>query len=123
REAAVRPVGRVGRARVCAFAGAAAGAQALCRHLQIEPGKISSDGAFTVEHAPCLGLCDRAPALLINEAAVGYVDPADAAAIYGMRGRQTASFVGGDICILTTNCASGHPTSLTHYQARPRYAQ
>src|SRR5262249_56047561 len=113
---------RVCSAPVCALAGADAVAQALCRHLQIEPGEISSDDAFTVEHAPCLGLCDRAPALLINEAAVGYVDPADAAAICAMRGRQTVSFVGGDIRILTSNCGSGHPTSLTDYRARGGYA-
>src|SRR5215475_6445993 len=118
RQPAGRTMVRVCSAPVCALAGADAVAQALCRHFQIKPGAISSDGAFTVEHAPCLGLCDRAPALLINEAAVGYVDPADAAAICAMRERQTVSFVGGDICILTSNCGSGHPTSLTDYQAR-----
>src|SRR5262247_4328720 len=91
RQPAGRTMVRVCSAPVCALAGADAVAQALCRHLQIQPGEISSDGAFTVEHAPCLGLCDRAPALLINEAAVGYVDPADAAAICAMRVRQTVS--------------------------------
>ena len=43
-------------------------AHALCRHLEIEPGEVSSNGEFTVEHAPCLGLCDHAPAVLVGEA-------------------------------------------------------
>src|SRR5262249_60129744 len=65
---------------------------------------------------------ERRPPALQHDPAVGYVDPADAAAICAMRGRQTVSFVGGDIRILTSNCGSGHPTSLTDYQARGGYA-
>jgi len=122
RQPAGRTMVRVCSAPVCALAGADGVAQALCRHLQIEPGEVSSDGAFTVEHAPCLGLCDRAPALLVNETAIGHTDPADAAAICGMRARQAVSFVGGDIRLLTSNCGQGHPTSLADYQARGGYA-
>src|SRR5712692_4934262 len=54
RQPAGRTVVRVCSAPVCALAGADAVAQALCRYLQIEPGEVSSDGAFTVEHTPCL---------------------------------------------------------------------
>jgi NADH-quinone oxidoreductase subunit F len=122
RQPAGRIVVRVCSAPVCALAGADGVAQALCRYLQIDPGKVSSDGAVSVEHAPCLGLCDRAPALLVNETAVGHADPADAAAICAMRGRQAVSFVGGDIRILTSNCGQDHPTSLADYQARGGYA-
>jgi NADH-quinone oxidoreductase subunit F len=122
RQPAGRTMVRVCSAPVCALAGADGVAQALCRYLQIEPDEVSSDGAFTVEHAPCLGLCDRAPALLVNETAVGHADSADAAAICAIRGRQAVSFVGGDIRILTSNCGQGHPTSLADYQARGGYA-
>src|SRR5215468_2827053 len=122
RQPAGRTMVRVCSAPVCALAGADAVVQALCLHLQIERGAVSSDGAFSVEHSPCLGLCDRAPALLVNEATVGHADAADAAAICSMAGRQTISFVGGDIRILTSNCGSGHPTSLTDYRARGGYA-
>src|SRR5262245_57775010 len=118
RQPAGRTMVRVCSAPVCALAGADAVAQALCRHLQIEPGAVSSDGAFCVEHSPCLGLCDRAPALLVNEATVGHVDAADAAAICSMAGRQTVGFVGGDIRMITSNCGRGHPTSLADYQER-----
>ncbi len=116
-----RTVVRVCSAPVCALAGAQAVADALCRHLQIEPGEVSSDGAFSVEHAPCLGLCDHAPALLVGEAALGHADAAQAAAICIPSGEKTVSFVGGDIRSLTNNCGQGHPTSLADYRARGGY--
>ena len=56
RQPAGRNMVRVCRAPVCALAGAEVVTQALCRHLQIEQGADSSDGAFTVEYSPCLGL-------------------------------------------------------------------
>ncbi|MGZ8425248.1 MAG: NAD(P)H-dependent oxidoreductase subunit E [Candidatus Binatia bacterium] len=117
-----RTVVRVCSAPVCALAGADTVADALCRHLQIEPGAISSDGAFTVEHAPCLGLCDNAPALLVGESAVGHADAVEAAKIGAPNAHSPGSFVGGDIRILTSNCGQGHPTSLADYQARGGYA-
>jgi NADH-quinone oxidoreductase subunit F len=120
-----RPIGRtvvrVCSAPVCALAGANAVADALCRHLQIEPDEVSFDGAFTVERAPCLGLCDHAPAVLVGESALGRADPAQAAAICSQTAPQLSSFVGGDIRILTSNCGQGHPTSLADYQARGGY--
>jgi len=117
-----RSIVRVCSAPVCALAGADAVAEALCRHLQIEPNEVSADGAFTVEHAPCLGLCDCAPAVLVGETALGPADPAQAAAICTLSGQKAASFVGGDIRILTSNCGQGRPTSLADYQARGGYA-
>ena len=71
-----RTVARVCNAPVCALAGSDELATALCRHLKVAPGEVSSDGEFTVEHAPCLGLCDHAPALLVGETALGQGDPA-----------------------------------------------
>src|SRR5215204_5798329 len=76
-----RTIVRVCSAPVCAVAGAEAVTEALCRHLQTEPDDMSSDGAFTVEHASCLGLCDHAPAVLIGENGIGPADPGHAEAI------------------------------------------
>src|ERR671923_1576845 len=122
RQPAGRTVARVCSAPVCALAGAGAVADALCRHLNIEPGEVSSDGEFTVEHAQCLGLCDQAPALLVRETAVGRIEPDQAAAICAGSGQQAVSFVGGDIRTLTANCGRGHPTSLAEYKTRGGYA-
>jgi len=117
-----RTVARVCGAPVCALAGADTLADALCRHLQTEPGEVSSDGAFTIEHAPCLGLCDHAPALLFGETAIGHADAEQAAAICTPNAHKPKSLVGGDIRLLTSNCGQGHPTSLADYQAHGGYA-
>ncbi len=119
------PVGRtmvrVCSAPVCAVAGAEAVAESLCRHLKVASDQVTVDGAFTVEHAPCLGLCDRTPALLVGEVAVGHAAPEQAAAICAVSSDETVSFVGGDIRILTSNCGQGRPTSLADYQATGGY--
>ena len=117
-----RTIVRVCGASVCALAGADAVADALCRHLQVEPNEISSDGAFTIEHAPCLGLCDHAPAVLVGESALADADPTQAAAICTQTAQKPLSFVGGDIRMLTSNCGQGHPTSLADYRARGGHA-
>ena len=117
-----RTVARVCSAPVCALAGADEVTNALCRHLNVVPGEISSDGEFTVEHAPCLGLCDHAPAVLIDEAAVGRADPQRASTIHARRSQRPISFIGGDIRILTGNCGQGHPTSFTDYSSGGGYA-
>jgi len=116
-----RTVVRVCNAPVCALAGGDDVADALCGYLKIEPGEVSSGGEFTVEHAPCLGLCDRAPALLAGEAALGRASPQQAAEICAHRVERPISLVGGDIRILTSNCGQGHPTSLADYTSRGGY--
>jgi NADH-quinone oxidoreductase subunit F len=116
-----RTIARVCSAPVCALAGADAVADALCRHLKVEPGEVSSDGEFTVEHAPCLGLCDHAPALLVGEAALGRADAAKAVEICARSGERAVSFVGGDIRSLSSNCGQGHPTSLANYMSGGGY--
>ena len=122
REPLGRTVARVCNAPVCALAGSDELANALCRHLKVAPGEVSSDGEFTVEHAPCLGLCDHAPALLVGETALGQGDPRQAAAICARSAGKPISFVGGDIRILTGNCGQGHPTSFADYSSGGGYA-
>ncbi len=117
-----RTVVRVCNAPACALAGADELADGLCRYLKIEPGEVSPDGDFTVEHAPCLGLCDHEPALLMGEVALGRGDPERAAEICARGGERPVSFVGGDIRVLTRNCGQAHPTSLADYTSGGGYA-
>ena len=121
REPLGRTVARVCNAPVCALAGSDELANALCRHLKVAPGEVTSDGEFTVEHAPCLGLCDHAPALLVGETALGQGDPRQAAEICARSADKPISFVGGDIRILTRNCGQGHPTSFADYSSGGGY--
>ncbi len=44
--------------------------QAFSDALGIEFGQTTPDGAFSLEHTPCIGLCDQAPAALINDVPV-----------------------------------------------------
>jgi NADH-quinone oxidoreductase subunit E len=39
----------------------------LCRKLDVKPGGTSADGKITVEFAECLGVCEGAPAVLVND--------------------------------------------------------
>jgi NADH-quinone oxidoreductase subunit F len=117
-----RTVVRVCSAPVCAVERADELADALCRYLNVVPGEVSSGGEFTVEHAPCLGLCDHAPAVLVGEAALARADPQNAPAICARGGERPISLVGGDMRILTGNCGQGHPTSFTDYSSGGGYA-
>ncbi len=47
--------------------------KSLCKKLQILPGGTTSDGEFTVIPSECLGACDRAPMMIVNEEVVGPV--------------------------------------------------
>jgi NADH-quinone oxidoreductase subunit F len=45
-----------------------------CTHLSLRPGEVSRDGEWMVEEAPCLGLCDMAPAALVGDVPVAAID-------------------------------------------------
>lgn len=48
-------------------------AAALREVLGIDFGQTTSDGMFTLEWAPCIGMCDQAPAALINDKMVTHL--------------------------------------------------
>jgi NADH-quinone oxidoreductase subunit E len=39
----------------------------VCKKLHVAPGGTSADGRITVEFAECIGVCEGAPAVLIND--------------------------------------------------------
>jgi NADH-quinone oxidoreductase subunit E len=45
----------------------------ICRKLNVRPGGTSADGKITVEFAECIGVCEGAPAVLINDVGRGNV--------------------------------------------------
>lgn len=49
----------------------------LCKRLQVEPGQTSSDGEFTIIPSECLGACDLAPMMIVDEDVVGPVKESD----------------------------------------------
>ena len=127
-----RPVGRtvvqVCTDPACEMAGGERLLQATCAHLGLRPGETSPDGAFTVERAPCLGLCEHAPAALFSQGgarqarALGGLDPEKPEQLCAGKGQQPGSRLGGSLRLLTANCGKGRPTTLAEYQAGGGYA-
>ena len=60
------------------FAGMPEVAKAFEDSLAVKVGETSDDGAFSVEYTPCIGLCDQAPAAMINDIVVGHLTAAKA---------------------------------------------
>ncbi len=67
-----RPMGRfvlnVCRTLSCALNGAERVTEALCARLSIKPGETDATGTFTLVEVECLGACDRAPVVMVNDA-------------------------------------------------------
>ena len=66
-----RPVGRfvlsVCRTLSCALNGAERVTEAICDQLHIAPGQTDASGTFTLIEVECLGACDRAPVIMVND--------------------------------------------------------
>jgi NADH-quinone oxidoreductase subunit F len=90
-----RPAGRrVVRVCTSPLCSRVRGEEALAsaaRHMGLRPGEVSDDGEWMVEEAPCLGLCDMAPAALVGDIPVGHID---AAVPESWIGRSTAAPLG-----------------------------
>lgn len=89
-------------------------------------GDTTPDGAFTLELMPCLGRCDEAPVMMIDDVAIGHLDPAGIPALLQtdpldhtppQRPRQ----VGGDRAI-TTWIGRIDPLDLADYTTRGGFA-
>jgi NADH-quinone oxidoreductase subunit E len=39
----------------------------FCQKLHVEPGGTTADGKITLEFAECLGACEGAPAVMVND--------------------------------------------------------
>lgn len=48
----------------------------LCRKLGIRPGETTADNAITLLPTVCIGHCDHAPAMLVDNTLHGDVTPA-----------------------------------------------
>lgn len=76
-----RHVVRVCRTLTCELAGAPDVWARLEQVLGVPAGTATSDGAVVVERVHCIGRCDHAPAMLVDDRALDDVTPADAAAL------------------------------------------
>ena len=106
----------------CGLAGSDEVLEKVCRHLGVEPHQISADGRYTVERAPCLGLCEHAPAVLVGDAAVGRARVDEIDNWLTGQGNIPHGLVYGSQRRLTANCGKGRPTSLEEYLSSGGYA-
>ncbi|HYM25561.1 MAG TPA: NADH-quinone oxidoreductase subunit NuoE [Vicinamibacterales bacterium] len=78
-----RPVGKyvlqVCRTLSCALNGAERLTEALCDKIGIRPGQTDAGKTFTLLEVECLGACDRAPVVMVNDAWHECLKPEDAA--------------------------------------------
>ncbi|MFM7152093.1 MAG: NAD(P)H-dependent oxidoreductase subunit E [Gemmataceae bacterium] len=63
------------RGLACALRGGEDTLARVCDKLHVHPGGTSADGKITVEFAECIGVCEGAPAVLVNDVGRGNVTP------------------------------------------------
>jgi NADH-quinone oxidoreductase subunit E len=63
------------RGLACVLRGGEELLESICGKLGVKPGGTTADGKITVEFAECIGVCEGAPAVLIDDEARGNVTP------------------------------------------------
>jgi NADH-quinone oxidoreductase E subunit len=94
-----KPVGRfvlsVCRTLSCALLGAERVTEELAGTLGIGPGETDASGTFTLLEVECLGACDRAPVVMVNDAWHECLKPEDASRLVDdLRARGEAAVSG-----------------------------
>jgi NADH-quinone oxidoreductase E subunit len=94
-----RPMGKfvlqVCRTLSCALNGAERVTESLVDKLNIKPGETDSTGTFTLLEVECLGACDRAPVVMVNDAWHECQRPEDAGRLVDdLRARGEAALSG-----------------------------
>jgi NADH-quinone oxidoreductase subunit E len=94
-----RPVGKfvlqVCRTLSCALNGAERVTESLMDKLHLKPGETDESGTFTLIEVECLGACDRAPVVMVNDAWHECQKPEDAGKLVDeLRSRGEAALSG-----------------------------
>ena len=105
----------------CSMAGADGVMKVMAQQVERHrlPGEIQD--TIQVERAPCLGLCEHAPALLVQGAPVPKADTQSWEDLVSGKAQRPYSVVGGDINLLTFNCGKGRITNLDGYRQSGGY--
>ena len=80
-----QPVGQyvvqVCRTLSCALLGAERVTEEIATRLHVRPGETDASGTFTLLEVECLGACDRAPVVMVNDGWHERLDPKDVPAL------------------------------------------
>lgn len=108
---------------VCAAAGAQEILAETCKHARVlKPGKASSDGKFLVKESSCLGLCDHAPAALVNQKAQVNLSLEIVPALLRGEAEQPTIQVTGKPQVLTAPINRIPPTDLSAHMAEGAFS-
>jgi NADH-quinone oxidoreductase E subunit len=108
-----RPVGKyvlnVCRTLSCALLGAERVTEELSAKLGIKPGETDPTGTFTLVEVECLGACDRAPVVMVNDDWHEGLTPEQCSKfVDDIRARGQGAFTG---CHLKKEAGSGQPAA------------
>jgi NADH-quinone oxidoreductase subunit F len=106
---------------VCANAGAEAVMKRLSQSMEIHRLAGEPVGMLTIEYAPCLGLCEHAPAMIIQGTSVARADSLSYEDLVSGKLRHPRSIVRNEISILTANCGKNRVNWLAIYQLSGGY--
>ncbi|MFQ5942404.1 MAG: NAD(P)H-dependent oxidoreductase subunit E [Anaerolineales bacterium] len=106
----------------CAQAGGSQILEALSEHLGVQPREVSADGEWTLERAPCLGRCEHAPVVMIDDIPLSRAKAGQLQVLLTGEWEMVSSRVGGDLRSLTRNCGGDAPTTIEAYEASGGYA-
>jgi len=99
---------------VCAMAGSGA--------LLKEFSSFRNKQDYTIERAPCLGLCEHAPAVMIKDVQRGDVDVDAQRGPLDEIGQKPYGIIGGENRAITVNCGTQRATTLAEYVSSGGYA-
>lgn len=105
----------------CSMAGADGVMKVMAQQVERHRVQGQLQDTIKVERAPCLGLCEHAPALLIQGAPVAKADTQSWDDLVSGKAQRPYSVVGGDINLLTFNCGKGRITNLDGYRKSGGY--
>lgn len=103
----------------CALAGAESVFKMVSQKVEINLQSRAPN--ITLERAPCLGLCEHAPAMLVRGKPVASADRHTWDDLVSGKARRPSTIVAGDVRLLTANCGRGRTTSLAEYEAAGGY--
>jgi NADH-quinone oxidoreductase subunit F len=122
RQASAKTVIQVCSDPVCVNAGAEGYLKMLSQRVEELRAAGQEIGALTIEYVPCLGLCEHAPAMLVQGASVARADKHSYEDLVEGKIRHPRSIVRNEIALLTGNCGKNQVTWLVRYLASGGYA-
>ena len=110
------------RGTACRMHGGVRYVEALEQHLGIRAGETTPDGAYSLEVVECLGLCDQAPAALVNGVPVTLDLDAPPASWLDSPPEAPQGLVAGEPRWLTARIGAAAPDDVTAYEQAGGFA-